>query len=73
MDKSVWYPIYFIVRGDPYKMWGFIESDLHLFGLDKEAKGVMFFLGSDRLGRDMVSRVIHGGKISLSIGLVSVF
>lgn len=73
VDKSVWYPIYFIVRGDPYKMWGFIESDLHLFGLDKEAKGVMFFLGSDRLGRDMVSRVIHGGKISLSIGLVSVF
>ncbi|MCA9836592.1 MAG: ABC transporter permease [Trueperaceae bacterium] len=73
VDKSVWHPIYFIVRGDPYKMWGLWESDIHLFGLDKESDGVIFLLGSDRLGRDMVSRIIHGGKISLSIGLLSVF
>jgi peptide/nickel transport system permease protein len=72
-DPSVWHPIYFIVRGEPYKFWGRWESDLHLFGLDKNSGGVLFLLGSDRLGRDMLSRIIHGGKISLSIGLVSVF
>ena len=35
-------------------------------------EGTMFLLGADRLGRDMLSRVIYGARISLSIGLVSV-
>ena len=73
IDKTVWHPIYFFVRGDTYKLFGIWTSDIHLFGLDKESDGVMFLLGSDRLGRDMLSRVIYGGRISLSIGLVSVF
>ncbi len=73
IDKTIWHPIYFIVHGDSYKFWGLWESDIHLFGLDKASGGVLFLLGSDRLGRDMLSRVIHGGKISLSIGLLSVF
>jgi len=73
LDKTVWHPIYFGVRGDPYEFLGLWPSDIHLFGLDKDSGGVMYLLGSDRLGRDMLSRVIYGGRISLSIGLVSVF
>lgn len=74
-DPTTWYPIHFFVRGEPYKLWGLIESDIHLFGLDPElGDDVVYFpLGSDRLGRDMVSRVLYGARISLSIGLVSVF
>jgi len=74
VDKSVWYPIYFFVEGPPYEMWGLWEMNIHLFGLapDNDA-GLLFLLGSDRLGRDMLSRVIYGARISLSIGLVSVF
>ncbi len=74
-DKTKWYPIHFFVRGDPYKMWGLIESDRHLFGLGSKAaeeQAPFFLLGSDRLGRDMLSRVIYGTRISLSIGLLSV-
>ena len=75
VDTSVWYPIHFFVKGDPYKWLGLVESDIHLFGLSPEAQEetVYFPLGSDRLGRDMVSRIFHGARISLSIGLVSVF
>jgi peptide/nickel transport system permease protein len=73
-DTSVWYPIEFFVRGSKYKFLGLFESDLHLFGLGEEAEGLQIFLmGSDRLGRDMFSRVVHGARVSLSIGLVSVF
>jgi peptide/nickel transport system permease protein len=69
-DESVQYPIYFFVRGSPYKMWGLIESDVHLFGL-QERKGV-FLLGTDKLGQDVFSRIIFGARISLSIGLVGI-
>jgi peptide/nickel transport system permease protein len=54
-------------------MWGLVRTDLHLFGLGPRFKDQPFYLlGSDRLGRDMLSRIISGTRISLSIGLVSV-
>lgn len=73
-DRETWYPLHFFVKGEPYKLFGLIESDIHLYGLGEEAGGLPFFiLGSDRLGRDMFSRVVYGAQVSLSIGLVSVF
>ena len=63
-------PLILFVRGDPYKLWGIFRADLHFFGT---RGGEAFLLGTDRLGRDMLSRVIHGARISLSIGLVGVF
>ncbi len=72
-DHSQWYPIYFFVQGDRYKLWGIWEMDRHLIGLGPDAREVPFFLlGSDRLGRDMLSRIVYGARISLSIGLVGV-
>lgn len=70
-DTSVRYDIYLFVHGTPYKLWGLISSDLHLFGL-KDADAQLFVLGADRSGQDMFSRVIYGARISLSIGLVGV-
>jgi peptide/nickel transport system permease protein len=73
-DPDVRYPIKFFVKGYPYKLFGFIKTDIHLFGLSAEAEGQpVALLGTDRLGRDMFARVTHGAQISLSIGLVSVF
>ena len=69
VDNTEEYPIFLFVRGDPYKLWGLIPLDLHLFGVQE---GVMFLFGSDRQGRDMVSRIIHGGRVSLSVGLVGI-
>jgi peptide/nickel transport system permease protein len=64
------FPVYFFVHGDPYKLFGFIPMDVHLFGV--EGPGKIFLLGTDSLGRDMVARIFAGGRISLTIGLVGV-
>ncbi len=70
-DKTKKHPIHFLVRGDEYKFWGLFETDIHLFGVKDD--GVIFLFGTDRLSRDMLSRVIYGARITLSIGLVGVF
>ncbi|MFO0994804.1 MAG: ABC transporter permease [Hyphomicrobiales bacterium] len=63
-------PLRFICRGDQYKFWGLWKGDLHLFcpAIDGEA----FLLGTDRRGRDMLSRIIYGARVSLTIGLLGV-
>ena len=66
------YQLRFFVRGDPYLILGFIESDIHLIGMDNPDLP-LFLLGTDLLGRDMLSRIIYGGQISLTVGLVGVF
>lgn len=69
-DTSRIYPVRFLCRGDTYQFWGFIEGDLHL--MCPGEGGTMFLLGTDRLGRDMLSRMIYGARISLTIGLIGV-
>ncbi len=69
-DRSERFPIRFFAKGEPYKMWGFIHGDIHLFTTD--GAPVMLF-GADRLARDLFSRTVYGARISLSIGLMGVF
>lgn len=64
-------PVRFFVHGEPYKLAGLIPSDIHLFGVDDKEMGVFLF-GTDRQGRDVLSRVLIGGQMSLTIGLVGV-
>jgi len=79
-DETRSYPVRLFVRGDPYELWGLFPSDLHLFGITQSADTrdaptdqMLFLFGADELGRDNLSRIIYGGRISLSIGLVGVF
>jgi peptide/nickel transport system permease protein len=71
VDTTTEYPLHFLVHGHPYKFLGLLESDIHLVGID-DARGTMYLFGSDRKGRDMISRVFYGTRISMSIGLVGV-
>lgn len=69
-DTSLMYPLKLFVKGDPYKLLGLFPSDRHLYGVDEP--GTVFLLGTDRLGRDLFSRIVFGGRISLTVGLIGV-
>jgi peptide/nickel transport system permease protein len=69
-DTSEPWPVHFLVKGDPYKMWGLIKSDVHLFGVEE---GHLHLLGTDQLGRDILSRLFHATRTSLTIGVVGLF
>ncbi|MGK6317711.1 ABC transporter permease [Neorhizobium sp. DT-125] len=65
---------FFVKAPQPYHLLGFIPVETKLFGMiDPKPGDSMYVFGADRLGRDIFSRVVHGAKISLSIGLVGVF
>jgi len=68
-DRSRRYPVRFFVPGSPYRLAGILPARLHLFGVDEPAR--LFLLGSDGLGRDQLSRLLHGGRISLFAGLLA--
>lgn len=70
VDTSRPIPLRLFVKGDPYRMWGMIPMNRHLFGAEGERVAL---LGADRLGRDLLSRIIYGSRISLSIGFAGVF
>ncbi len=71
-DQTTTYPISLFAHGEPYRFWGLFETDIHLFGTN-DPQGVIFLLGTDKMGRDIFSRIIYGARISLSIGLIGVF
>ena len=63
-------PVRFFCQGDPYELWGLVPMRFHI--MCPAEGGTLYLLGTDRLGRDMLSRMIYGGRISLTIGLVGI-
>ena len=63
-------PLRFFCLGDSYEFWGLIEGSFHFVCPPKG--GQFFWLGTDRLGRDMFSRIVYAARISLTIGLIGI-
>lgn len=60
-------PVQFFVSGSRHRLLGFLPSRLHLFGAQRRR---VYVLGSDAYGRDLLSRILYGGQISLLAGLL---
>lgn len=59
------------VKGDDYRLFGLVPANRHLFG-STDGQPV-HFLGTDKFGRDVLSRAIYGSRVSLMIALTVVF
>jgi len=69
-DRSRRLTVRWFARGEPYRWLGLIPSDRHLLGVDAPER--VYLLGADGLGRDVLSRLVYGGQISLTVGLVGI-
>jgi peptide/nickel transport system permease protein len=70
VNKGAVQPLRFFCRSGSYRFWGLFESRIHL--ICPADGGTVFMLGTDRLGRDVLSRIVYGARISLTIGLIGV-
>lgn len=77
-------PLRFFIKGEPYKLLGILPLDRHFIGVNTrpfltQISGTktskvpeVHFLGADRFGRDILSRIIHGARVSLSVGVIGI-
>tara|TARA_B100000686_G_scaffold343652_1_gene424864 strand:+ start:4616 stop:5767 length:1152 start_codon:yes stop_codon:yes gene_type:complete len=75
-------PLSLFVRGEEYDLWGLIPLDRHFIGIDQEeynrlypvanSTPTFYLLGADKYGRDLLSRILYGARVSLSVGVIGI-
>jgi peptide/nickel transport system permease protein len=70
VDETRRFPVSFVCKGSPYRIFGVIPSQTHLFCTPDDAP--VFLWGADRLGRDVFSRIMYGAQLSLTVGLIGI-
>lgn len=71
LDRSHKYFIKLFAKGQDYKLFGLIPGNRHLIGVEQE--GRLYLLGTDINGRDVFTRLLFGGRISMTIGFLALF
>ncbi len=72
VDYEQIYPIHLFVKGEEWSFFGLFHSHIHLFGISPDAHGMLALFGTDKYGRDLFSRTLYGGQVSMSVGLIGV-
>ena len=71
LDRSQKHYVKFFAQGQKYKFLGLIPMKRHLVTTDEN--GRLYLLGTDINGRDVFSRILFGGRISMTIGFLALF
>ena len=69
-DESSIHELRFFCFSDSYEFWGAIPGSFHI--VCPGEGGTLHLLGTDRLGRDLLSRILYGARVSLTVGLIGI-